>query len=86
MEHAVFESASRKGIPANALMKMRWVVTTKADDNLKARLVVQGFTDARLGKLQTAVPTVFSAIWALSALKKIGFEKNIFLPVLNTWF
>ena len=47
LEHAVVEAASRKGIPAAAMMKMRWVVTTKADDSLKARLVVQGFTDAR---------------------------------------
>ena len=38
-------------------MKMRWVVTTKADDSLKARLVVQGFTDTRLGKIQTSSPT-----------------------------
>ena len=36
MEHAVVEAASRKGIPMGALMKMRWVVTTKADDSLKA--------------------------------------------------
>ena len=57
MEHAVVEVASRKGLPLNALLKMRWVATTKADDSLKARLVVQGFTDARLGKTQTAAPT-----------------------------
>ena len=57
MEHAVVEAAARKGIPPAALMKMRWVVTTKADDSLKARLVVQGFTDTRLGKIQTTSPT-----------------------------
>ena len=45
MGHAVVEAASRKGIPMGALMKMRWVVTTRADDSLEARLVVQGFTD-----------------------------------------
>ena len=57
MEHAVVEAAARKGIPPAALMKMRWVVTIKADDSLKARLVVQGFTDTRLGKIQTSSPT-----------------------------
>ena len=57
LEHAVVEAASRKGIPAASMMKMRWVVTTKADDSLMARLVVQGFTDSRLGKILTAPPT-----------------------------
>ena len=57
MEHAIVEATSLQGIPLNALMKMRWVVTTKADDSLKSRLVVQGFTDARLGKIQTTTPT-----------------------------
>ena len=33
MEHAVVEPASRKGIPLAALMKMRWVVTSTADDS-----------------------------------------------------
>ena len=56
-EHAVVEAATRKGITPAALMKMRWVVTTKADDGLKARPVVQGFTDTRLGKIQTSSPT-----------------------------
>ena len=32
-------------------MKMRWVVTFKDDGSLKARVVVQGFTDQRLGKI-----------------------------------
>ena len=38
-------------------MRMRWVVTTEADDSLKARFVAQGFTDTRLGKIQTSSPT-----------------------------
>ena len=38
-------------------MKMRWVVTFKDDGSLKARLVVQGFTDQRLGKIPTSSPT-----------------------------
>lgn len=57
MQHAVVEAASRKGIPMGALMKMRWVVKTKADASLKARLVVHGFTDTRLGEIQTSSPT-----------------------------
>ena len=28
---------------------MRWVITRKSDDSLKARLVIQGFTDPQLG-------------------------------------
>ena len=37
---------------------MRWVITRKPDDSLKARLVVQGFTDPQLGAKPTASPTV----------------------------
>ena len=49
--------SSPKRNPPSGIMKMRWVVTTKVDDSLKARLVVQGFTDTRLGKIQTSSPT-----------------------------
>ena len=38
-------------------MKMRWVLTWKDDGSLKARLVVQGFTDPHLGYLPTSSPT-----------------------------
>ena len=37
-------------------MKLCWV-TFKDDGSLKARLVVQGFTDQRLGKIPTSSPT-----------------------------
>ena len=37
-------------------MKMRWVVTFMDDGSLKARLVVQGFSDQRLGKIPTSSP------------------------------
>ena len=47
---SVVEAASRPGISPSALMKMRRVVTFKDDGSLKARLVVQGFTDQMLGK------------------------------------
>ena len=38
-------------------MKMRWVVTFKDDDQLKARLVVQEFADRRIGKIPRSSPT-----------------------------
>ena len=58
VKYSVVEAASRQGISPSALMKMRWVVTFKDDDgSLRARLVVQGFTDQRLGKIPTSSPT-----------------------------
>ena len=38
-------------------MKMRWVITRKDTGDLKARLVVLGYTDPGLGMIQTASPT-----------------------------
>ena len=38
-------------------MRMRWVIARKSDDSLKARLVIQGFTDPQLGAKPTASPT-----------------------------
>ena len=57
VKYSVVEAASRQGISPSALMKMHWVVTLKDDGSLKARLVVQGFTDQRLGKIPTSSPT-----------------------------
>ena len=57
VKYSVVEAASRQGISSSALMKMRWVVTFKDDGSLKARLVVQGCTDQRLGKIPTPSPT-----------------------------
>ena len=37
---------------------MRWVSTRKSDDSLKARSVIQGFTDPQLGAKLTASPRV----------------------------
>ena len=56
VKYSVVETASRQGISPSALMKMRWVVTFKDDGSLKARLVVQGFTDQRLDKILTSSP------------------------------
>ena len=57
VKYSVVEAASRQGISPSTLMKMRWVVTFKDDGSLKARLVVQGFPDQRLGKILTSSPT-----------------------------
>ena len=57
LKYAVVTAASRQGLSPSALMKMRWVVTFKEDGQLKARLVVQGFTDKRLGTIPTSSPT-----------------------------
>ena len=45
---------------------MRWVVTRKPDDSLKARLVIQGFTDPQLGAKPTASATVSRRTTAVS--------------------
>ena len=57
VKYSVVEAASRQGISPSALMKMRWVVTFKDDGSSKARLVLQGFTNQRLGKIPTSSPT-----------------------------
>ena len=66
VKYSVVEAASRQGISLSALMKMRWVVTFKDDGSLKARLVVQGFTDPRLGKIPTSSPT--------ASRRSLGFQ------------
>ena len=46
------------GLQCKSLMRMRWVITRKPDESLKARLVIQGFTDPQLGAKPAASPTV----------------------------
>ena len=58
LKHAAVEAATRSGLQCKSLMRMRWVITRKSDDSLKARLVIQGFTDPHLGAKPTASPTV----------------------------
>ena len=58
LKHAAVEAATRSGLQCRNLMRMRWVITRKPDDSLKARLVIQGFTDPQLGAKPTASPTV----------------------------
>ena len=49
LKHAPVEAATRLGLQCKSLMRMRWVITRKPDDSLKARLVIQGFTDPQPG-------------------------------------
>ena len=58
LKHAAAEAATRSGLQCKSLMRMRWVITSKPDDSLIARLVIQGFTDPQLGAKPTASPTV----------------------------
>ena len=58
LKHAAVEAATRSELQCKSLMRMRWVTTRKPDDSLKARLVIQGFTDPQLGAKPTASPTV----------------------------
>ena len=58
LKHAAVEAATRSGLQCKSLMRMRWVITRKSDDSLKARLVIQGFTDPQLGAKPTASPKV----------------------------
>ena len=54
LKHTAVEAATRSGLQCKSLMRMRWVMTRKPDDSLKARLVIQGFTDPKLGAKPTA--------------------------------
>ena len=58
LKHAAVEAATKSGLQCKSLMRMRWVITRKPDDSLKARLVTQGFTDPQLGAKPTASPRV----------------------------
>ena len=59
-------------------MKMRLVMTFKHDGSLKARLVVQGFTDQRLGKIPTSSPTASrrSRQIFLTLAASLGFQTH----------
>ncbi len=47
-----------KEVPANRIMKMRWLYTTKTDGSAKARIVIVGFTDPDLGQIPKTSPTM----------------------------
>ena len=64
INHEVLDICTRKGIPRDRVLRMRWVLTWKPSDSggrkPKARLVIMGFEDpdALAGKLVTAAPTL----------------------------
>ena len=78
VKYSVVEAASRQEISPSALVKMRSVVTFKEDGSLKARLVVQGFTDQRLGKIPTSSPTASrrSRQIFLTLTASLGFQTH----------
>ena len=78
VKYSLVEAASRQGISPYALMNMRWVVTFKDDGSLKAWLVVQGFTDQRLGKIPTSSPTASrrSRQIFLTLAESLGFQTH----------
>ena len=75
---SVVEAASSQGISPAALMKMRWVVTFKDDGSLKARLVVQGFKEKRLGKIPMTSPNASrrSRQMFLTLAASLGFSSG----------
>ena len=77
-KYSVLEAASHQGISPSALMKMRWVVTFKDNGSLKARLVVQGFTNQRLGEIPTSSPTASrrSRQICLTLAASLGFQTH----------
>ncbi len=56
LRNSAVEAAARAGLRGRQLMRMRWVLTTKSSGAMKARLVVQGFTDPDLGHLRRESP------------------------------
>ena len=78
VKYSVVHAASRQGISPSALMKICWVVTFKDDGSLKARLVVQGLTDQRVGKIPTSSPTASrrSRQIFLTLAASLGFQTH----------
>jgi len=58
LSNQVCIAVHRSEIGDRVPMRMRWVLTVKSDGTAKARLVVLGFQDHRLGKMPTEAPTV----------------------------
>ena len=69
LKYRACEAASRAGVHPGALMKTRWAITRKETGDLKARLVVLGFTDLGLGKSRPHRPHAAAELakpfWAL---------------------
>ena len=58
LANKVCEAVKASEIGDRVPIKVRWVLTVKGDGTAKARLVVLGFQDHRLGKMTTDAPTV----------------------------
>ena len=86
VKYKIVQAASKAGLPARLLMRMRWTVTRK-NDGFKARLVLLGYQASNLGQVSTASPTCSrrarQVFFAMSAT--LGFQvqkgdvKNAFL-------
>ena len=57
LANQVTAAARRADAGPKGPMRMRWHLTVKADGQAKARIVLLGFEDPRLGHMQTASPT-----------------------------
>lgn len=67
LRNSAVEAATRPGLSSRALMRLRWVITEKPT-GLKARSVVQGFTDPDLAYLRRESPTASRrARWVAAA-------------------
>ena len=58
LANKVCEAVHKSEIGDRVPMKMRWILTVKQDGKAKARLVVLGFQDHRLGNMATEAPTI----------------------------
>ena len=57
LANQVTAAARRSDAGPKGPMRMRWHLTVKSDGQAKARIVLLGFEDPRLGHMQTASPT-----------------------------
>ena len=48
----------KEQVPANRVMRMRWIYTVKEDNSAKARIVIIGYQDPDLTSLTTTSPTM----------------------------
>lgn len=58
LNHDVIAAASRQGVPKQRIIRARWVLSVKRSGEHKARLVLVGFTDPDLHKLDRDAPTL----------------------------
>ncbi|CAK0885629.1 unnamed protein product [Prorocentrum cordatum] len=81
LKYRVCEAASRAGAHPGALMKMRWVITKKETGDLKARLVVLGYT----GPLLIYEQFLDNYMWlSTQGIPLISAELSLLLAYTNT--